>query len=583
MAEPREDLLPPDGRCRLCGATTAQRWVGRESFLGRGQSLYRCGVCGGGYLAPGFTPAAARRFYAQDYRRLFPGEAARAYDEAYLASTAAREVGRHRARMVADGIPPGGAVLEIGCGTGAFLGQLHRLRPDLSLHASEPDRRIAGCALDGAPVTWQASENPADAAGKGYDLIALFHVLEHVDDPATLLGHLRGLLTAAGRIVVEVPDSLAAANRSWKAVHPAHLSYFTARSLDRLASRAGLADAPEERAETLPVPQIPGVLWRCWRYGETQLSEPATAEEGMLADRLLPIPDTERQGFGNWRKKLGLALLGPERLGPVLRRRAYRSVRALHARPFDGPRPARMTVLDVAIDPLTMDETVHLARRAMRGGTPLLQSDVNVAKLFMMRDDPALAAAVNGSDIVSADGMGILWAARFLGLSLPERVTGIDLMDRLVQLCAEEGFRPYFLGARAEVVEAAVARFRDRYPGLREAGFHHGYFPPEEAPEIAARIARSGADCLFVGMPSPAKELFLTRFRDRLDVAFAMGVGGSFDVVSGLRRRAPRWAQRAGLEWFVRLAQEPRRLGPRYLSTNLRLLGLVLRHRLRRQ
>ncbi|MBU0724738.1 MAG: WecB/TagA/CpsF family glycosyltransferase [Alphaproteobacteria bacterium] len=577
MTDPVNRLLPEDGRCRLCGATVDQRRIGQESAVKYGQWLFRCGQCAGAYLAPGLTKAASHRFYAQDYRRLFPIEAARAYDDAYLEQIAARQTGLHRAGMVQAGIPLQGAVLEIGCGTGAFLGQLHRLRPDLQLYGSEIDRRIAGCALDGAPLTWLP---PDDYSGRSYDLIALFHVLEHVDDPRTQLSTLRDLLSPGGRIVVEVPDSLAAASRSWKAVHPAHLSYFTARSLDRLAACAGLKEVTESTEQ--PVPMIPGVIWREWQANPAPAPLPlASAEEVALVDRLLPAPSgSARNRLTGLAKRTALWLLGPERLGPSLRRRAYRQVRKLHARPFAGNRPARKQILGVAIDPLTMDETVHLARRAMRTGTQLVQADVNVAKLFMMQDDPALAEAVNHSDIVSADGMGILLAARFVGADLPERVTGIDLMERVVQLCAEEGFRPFFLGAKPEVVEATLHRFRTRYPALQPAGYHHGYFSPQETPAIVARIAKSGADCLFVGMPSPAKEILLTQHRGALGVAFAMGVGGSFDVVAGLRRRAPIWAQRAGLEWFCRLIQEPRRLGPRYFFSNLRFLGLLLRHRL---
>jgi N-acetylglucosaminyldiphosphoundecaprenol N-acetyl-beta-D-mannosaminyltransferase len=148
-------------------------------------------------------------------------------------------------------------------------------------------------------------------------------------------------------------------------------------------------------------------------------------------------------------------------------------------------------------------------------------------------------------------------------------------MMRLIELAEREGYPVYFLGARADVLvdfEAAVMR---SHPRLRVAGRHHGYFDDDVA--IADDIHRSGARLLFVAISSPRKEFFLSQNLERIGPLFAMGVGGSFDLVAGRLRRAPRWMQDAGLEWLFRLIQEPRRMWKRYLIGNARFLAITLR------
>jgi N-acetylglucosaminyldiphosphoundecaprenol N-acetyl-beta-D-mannosaminyltransferase len=241
--------------------------------------------------------------------------------------------------------------------------------------------------------------------------------------------------------------------------------------------------------------------------------------------------------------------------------------------------------LGCPINILTMDETVELARGSMRDRTRLQHVALNVAKLVNARSDKVLAADVANSDVVSIDGMGIVWGARLLGLPVRERVAGVDLLARLLAVCAEDGFRPYFLGATSEVLQLAVAQAQARHPGLRFAGFRDGYFKPGQEADVIREIRDSGADCLFIGMPTPRKERFLAAHRDALNVPFIMGVGGAFDVLSGHVQRAPLRMQALGLEWLFRIYQEPRRMWWRYARTNAlfaTILGRELvRHRLR--
>lgn len=196
-------------------------------------------------------------------------------------------------------------------------------------------------------------------------------------------------------------------------------------------------------------------------------------------------------------------------------------------------------------------------------------------------DDPEFRAVLQAADMVTADGRGVVWMARVLGLPMRERVSGVDMMERLCARAAERGYSVYLLGARPGVAEEAARVLQRRYPGLRVAGTHHGYFTPDEEPAIVQQIAEARPDILFVALGAPAQEKWISRHREQLGVPVAMGVGGSFDVISGRLKRAPLWMQKAGLEWLWRALLEPRRL-PRLWALP-RLLWMTLREALRRR
>lgn len=237
----------------------------------------------------------------------------------------------------------------------------------------------------------------------------------------------------------------------------------------------------------------------------------------------------------------------------------------------------RRRFLGCPVDLLTMQETVDVIDAAIARGSATRHVVVNVAKLVACQNDAELQREIETADIVNVDGMGIVWGARLCGIPVPERVTGIDLMDALLQLCREKGYRPYFLGGRHEILVRAVDILQIRYPKLQISGYRDGYFKPEEEAEVVAAIRAARADLLFVAMPSPKKEQFNARHGPALGVPFIMGVGGSIDVIAGYVRRAPVWMQRSGLEWAFRLGQEPRRLWRRYFVTNARYASLLAR------
>lgn len=226
-------------------------------------------------------------------------------------------------------------------------------------------------------------------------------------------------------------------------------------------------------------------------------------------------------------------------------------------------------------DVLDMEQTVQVVREMVSVGTPHQHVVVNAAKLVELDRDPALAAVIRKCDLVNADGVSIVWASKVLGKPLPERVAGIDLFERLVASAAADGRSVFFLGARAEVVEDVVSVLSRRHPDLVVAGHRDGFWDDDAA--IIAEVRAAAPDYLFLAIPSPRKEFWLNEHLMDLGVPFVMGVGGSFDVVAGRVRRAPRWVQRIGMEWSWRLAQEPRRMWRRYLIGNVAFMKLTAR------
>ncbi len=242
----------------------------------------------------------------------------------------------------------------------------------------------------------------------------------------------------------------------------------------------------------------------------------------------------------------------------------------------------RIHLLGSDLDALTMNETLLRIEHLILNQKPSQHVVINASKINLMAEDAALRAIVNESPLVNADGQSIVWAARFLGYDVPERVTGIDLFENLVALAAQKNWRLYYFGATEEVVKCVVDKHLKAYPGLEIAGFRNGYFDDLESVQIAQEIRASRADILFVAFSSPKKEFWVHSHKEMMQVPFAMGVGGSFDVLAGKTKRAPRWMQKAGLEWFYRFIQEPRRMFKRYIIGNFRFLTHVLREKSRR-
>lgn len=234
-----------------------------------------------------------------------------------------------------------------------------------------------------------------------------------------------------------------------------------------------------------------------------------------------------------------------------------------------------VAVMGLPINSLTTDDAVEsLERLILSGGTHQI-CPVNVDTWLNALADPHLHRIMAGSTLVLPDGMPLVWAAGLLGCPLVERVTGVDLVPRLAELSARKGYGIFLLGAKPGVAERAGRQLERTYPGVRIVGT---YAPAEENlirmdhNEILSQIHAVKPDILLAAFGNPKQEKWIWMHRKRLGVPLSMGVGGSFDILAGDMWRAPRWIQRCGLEWAMRLLQEPVRLGPRYLRD---FLGLV--------
>jgi N-acetylglucosaminyldiphosphoundecaprenol N-acetyl-beta-D-mannosaminyltransferase len=236
----------------------------------------------------------------------------------------------------------------------------------------------------------------------------------------------------------------------------------------------------------------------------------------------------------------------------------------------------RIKMRGTPVDILTEHETLARIENALVTRVRLQHVALNVAKLMSLQKNAELREDVISSDVVGIDGMGIVLAIKLLGYSKVTRTSGVDVMNSTLDLCARTGYRPFFLGAKPDVVKAAVLLAKTRHSGLEFAGYHDGYFSEQDEEDVLKIIQQSGADCLFIGMPTPRKERLLRKWRERLDVPFIMGVGGGLDVLAGRVKRAPLWMQRNGLEWAYRIYQEPGRMWWRYLSTNTVFAGYLI-------
>ena len=241
-------------------------------------------------------------------------------------------------------------------------------------------------------------------------------------------------------------------------------------------------------------------------------------------------------------------------------------------------------LLHLPFDRVTMQAAVERCMDWCLGPrAPHTVITANAAILCMMRRDPELREACRHGDLIVPDGMSVVWTSRFAGVPLPERVTGVDLMARLLEAGSKQRLRAFFLGARPEVVAELARRCARDYPGLVVSGFRDGYFGPGEQEGVVEEIRRAAPHMLFVGMPSPFKETWCERHRAALDVPMLMGVGGTFDVLAGYVPRAPRLVQSLGLEWSWRLMMEPRKMWRRYLVTNSEYLWLAAGEILKRR
>ena len=240
---------------------------------------------------------------------------------------------------------------------------------------------------------------------------------------------------------------------------------------------------------------------------------------------------------------------------------------------------ARVRFLNTVIDVLDTDETVKLVEKYVQTKTALHLMGVNADKVNEINENEIMKRIVNSCGIINADGASIVMASRYLKKPLPERVAGIDLMEQLIRLSEAKGYTVYLLGAKQVVVAKTAEVLVEKYPKLRIIGFRNGYFQKSEWQEISNELKEKKPDFVFVGITSPIKEYLIEYLQNDGNNSVFMGVGGSFDVISGMIPRAPLWMQKANLEWLFRVIQEPKRLFKRYFFGNLQFIMSVIKEK----
>ncbi len=204
-----------------------------------------------------------------------------------------------------------------------------------------------------------------------------------------------------------------------------------------------------------------------------------------------------------------------------------------------------------------MDQVLERISGFVQEGGPHHIVTVDASMVVMACEDAELRRIVARADLATPDSTGILWAGRRLHQPFPQRVSGVDIVTRLLE---DRRYSLYFLGAAPGVAEAAAERVRQLYPGVRVVGCHHGYFAADEEPLIVQMVREAAPDVLLVAMGIPRQEKFIDRHREALGVPVMIGVGGTLDVLAGRVRRAPEWMQKTGIEWVWRILSDPTKI-----------------------
>lgn len=218
-------------------------------------------------------------------------------------------------------------------------------------------------------------------------------------------------------------------------------------------------------------------------------------------------------------------------------------------------------IMDVPIHPVANKNMLQLLHQMVTDGRVHTIMTPNPEMVMTANRDEGLMRALTSADLVIPDGIGLIIAAKLNGIPLRERVTGIDTMEKILRLCHEKHLSLFILGGKPGRADTAIDNICAKYPGIRSAASHHGYFSVEENDEVIQLINKNSPDVLFVCLGSPRQEIWIHENKESIDVKVAMGAGGSVDVHAGVVKRAPVFFQKVGLEWLYRLFQEPSRIG----------------------
>jgi len=244
----------------------------------------------------------------------------------------------------------------------------------------------------------------------------------------------------------------------------------------------------------------------------------------------------------------------------------------------------KVMIAGVEIDNITMDQTLSFIEELIQKRKVSYIVTPNVDHIIKLQRDLEFRKVYREAACVLPDGMPILWAGKFLGTPLKEKISGSDLVPRLCEIAAQKEYRLFFLGGRPGAADKAKERLSKRLPSLNVAGV---YSPPfgfekndEENEKIAKMIKENAPDILLVGLGAPKQEKWIYQHYKKLEIPISMGVGVTFEFVAGMVKRAPYWMQTSGLEWFWRLMMEPRRLWKRYLVEDMQFFRLIVAQKL---
>jgi len=220
----------------------------------------------------------------------------------------------------------------------------------------------------------------------------------------------------------------------------------------------------------------------------------------------------------------------------------------------------RAFILGCYVDIINFQDALEQIKYYIKIGKPRHIITLNAEIVYIAQYDQALQEIINGADLVTPDGIGIVWGAKHLGYEIKQRITGIDLLYSLCQEAAKFHWKIYLLGAAPGVAQKAMLKLGQLYPGLEIVGTRDGYFSSEETPAIINEIKENKPEILFVALGAPKQEIWIKQYKEQLGVPVCIGVGGSLDVVAGNKQRAPRWMIKLNLEWLYRLIDEPSRI-----------------------
>lgn len=220
----------------------------------------------------------------------------------------------------------------------------------------------------------------------------------------------------------------------------------------------------------------------------------------------------------------------------------------------------RIEVLGVPVDCVNMNQSLEIVERMVAGEKPEVIYSVNAEIVIMAQDNPVLLGLLREGGLLIPDGVGLLFAAKILQLGHLEQVPGCELMPAICDLAAKKGYRVFLYGASPDANRKTQEVLIERFPGIKIVGCRDGYVSNEEMPQLVNQINTSGAQILFVALGCPRQELWIGKYLPQLNVKVCQVVGGTFDVIAGRVKRAPRFFIKMHLEWFYRLAMQPKRI-----------------------